>query len=342
MSEVEKRPREEDEAAVSAAAAVPEEALESAEKKQKVDVAGATEPLNAEAANALAKLLAFYWSDANLRHDRFLQAEQAKDAEGFVALKVLLTFNKLKAITCDENHVAAALRSDAHGLSELVILSGDGARVRRAYPVASDGDSEARTVLVDGFGSAEPDIDAVLGLFEPFGAVLAVRKRRGGNVQREMPKRFLGSAFVEFKDVAGALAACAASAAGEAGITFAHGEGQVTLRAVPLAAWLVENRKARDEEMGRRRDKDAKRAKTEGGEAVAEAEEAAPVFDAGKILRLTGIPATCVNRFEIKDFFSAHGKVSPPQKKTRQSLEAPGETWHYLSGRNQHNIAVHS
>ena len=65
MSEVEKRPREDEEAAVGEAKKAKAEPLFAAS-----DVAAGPEPLAPAQADAVAKLLAFYFGDANLRRDK--------------------------------------------------------------------------------------------------------------------------------------------------------------------------------------------------------------------------------------------------------------------------------
>jgi hypothetical protein len=41
----------------------------------------------------------YYFSDSNFRRDKFLRAKANEDADGYVALTVLLTFNRVKALT---------------------------------------------------------------------------------------------------------------------------------------------------------------------------------------------------------------------------------------------------
>ena len=47
---------------------------------------------------------------SNLRRDKFLQSEQAKDPDALVDINVLLTFNKLRQITTELADVAAVCR----------------------------------------------------------------------------------------------------------------------------------------------------------------------------------------------------------------------------------------
>jgi hypothetical protein len=105
-AEAEKRPRDEEPAALPAVAVLEDPP---APKKVRVelepghysasDVAPAAAPLGAPDNDALAKLLSFYFSDANLRRDKFLIAEQAKTTEGWVPIRVLLTFNRIKQVS---------------------------------------------------------------------------------------------------------------------------------------------------------------------------------------------------------------------------------------------------
>jgi len=99
--EAEKRPREEAPEASSTDAAS-DDLPESKKTRTEAEPAVATQPvpaLGAQETDALAKLLAFYFSDANLRRDKFLIAEQAKTADGWVPIRVLLSFNKVKQVS---------------------------------------------------------------------------------------------------------------------------------------------------------------------------------------------------------------------------------------------------
>ncbi len=75
---------------------------------------------------------------SNLRRDKFLQAEQAKQPEGYVSLKTLLTFNKLKALTTDAAAVAAVCRAH-RTLQGLLTVSPAGDAVNRTLRIRSRG-----------------------------------------------------------------------------------------------------------------------------------------------------------------------------------------------------------
>eukprot|EP00930_Biecheleria_cincta_P039067 TRINITY_DN2686_c0_g2_i1.p1 TRINITY_DN2686_c0_g2~~TRINITY_DN2686_c0_g2_i1.p1 ORF type:complete len:445 (-),score=85.49 TRINITY_DN2686_c0_g2_i1:133-1467(-) len=76
-------------------------------------------------AGKIREQVEYYFSDDNLRHDKFLQqlAEQGKD--GFVPIRVLLTFNKIKCLTTDSSTLASALCG-----SSMLLVSEDGMGVK--------------------------------------------------------------------------------------------------------------------------------------------------------------------------------------------------------------------
>ena len=73
---------------VPAAAAAPEAAAAPAPSKQMLD--------------KLRKQIEYYFGDANFRNDKFLKGKANEDADGFVGLSVLLTFNRIKALGVGE------------------------------------------------------------------------------------------------------------------------------------------------------------------------------------------------------------------------------------------------
>ncbi|KAJ8022603.1 La-related protein 7 [Holothuria leucospilota] len=85
----------------------------------------------------LKKLLAdicsqveFYFSDPNLRKDRFLNQEIANSTDGYVPLALIASFNKMKALTDDLGLIRKALQK-----SEVVQLSQDGTQIKRTKPL---------------------------------------------------------------------------------------------------------------------------------------------------------------------------------------------------------------
>lgn len=140
-------------------------------------------------AAAIKKQIEFYFSDSNFRKDLFLRTAAEKDADGFVPISILLTFNRLKALSTDPAVIASALEG-----SETVVVSECKTKLRRANPLPEDDDSKARTLYAKGFPLGDAiTIESIQELFSQFGNVLMVRLRR------DVDKKFKGSVLVEFK-----------------------------------------------------------------------------------------------------------------------------------------------
>ncbi|KAF6004584.1 hypothetical protein F1559_004513 [Cyanidiococcus yangmingshanensis] len=120
----------------------------------------------------------FYFSDSNLPRDKFLRSRVEADPGGYVDLQLIVTFKRMR-----EANATVATVAEAVAGSELVELSADKLRVRRKKPLPLEDTSKQRSIYVKGYKpgespSAEPRIEEVVALFEPFGKVLSVRMRR--------------------------------------------------------------------------------------------------------------------------------------------------------------------
>lgn len=59
----------------------------------------------------IRKQVEYYFSDSNYAKDKFLVETAKKHPEGYVPIDVLMTFNRLKALTTDKALVAKACKS---------------------------------------------------------------------------------------------------------------------------------------------------------------------------------------------------------------------------------------
>lgn len=100
---------------------------------------------NSNNANALAirKQIEFYFSDVNIAKDVFLKTKMAEDAEGFVPLDVLLTFNRLAALSKDMKVIAEALKD-----SDKVVVDEVRMAIRRKDPLPESIQTEDQTIYV--------------------------------------------------------------------------------------------------------------------------------------------------------------------------------------------------
>ena len=97
-----------------------------------------------EVAAAIVKQVEFYLSDANLPTDKHLLKHVRKDADGFVPIKLIAGFKRIRALTRDAGAVAAALRSSGE-----LVVDAEGRRVRRRVPLAEvDTAAIARRIVV--------------------------------------------------------------------------------------------------------------------------------------------------------------------------------------------------
>ncbi|KAG2909508.1 hypothetical protein PC117_g19634 [Phytophthora cactorum] len=148
----------------------------------------------------LQRQLEFYLSESNLRQDKFLQ--QTMDEQGFVPVRVFLSFNKLKSLNAtermilDEAEKSAAIRVDR---ARCCIAP-------KVVPVAGqDHEADPRTVYIDSF-SATDDHDSLRRTFAKLGKVNFVSLPRF-----PQSKKFKGFGFVEFSEQSAADEAAAKS-----------------------------------------------------------------------------------------------------------------------------------
>lgn len=142
------------------------------------------------AAAAIATQVEFYFGESNLRKDKFLRNQIAKDADGFVDISVLLTFNKLKQLSTDVSEIAKAVKD-----SDLVAVSDDNTKIKRTSDIPLEDTSKARTLYAKGYpvDDDEVTIESIKAQFDSYGEVLMVRLRK--DPKTKAPK---GSAFIEF------------------------------------------------------------------------------------------------------------------------------------------------
>lgn len=135
------------------------------------------------------KQVEFYFSDANLRRDVFLQRKM-KEGDGYVELATLLTFNRIRTLRCfSVGHLAQAVRK-----SDMLVLSEDKtklARNREKAPV-DEADPTPRIVYVEGLPITF-SIDDLNTFFSRYGRVCLVELPR--QRQTREPRGFC---FVEY------------------------------------------------------------------------------------------------------------------------------------------------
>ena len=100
------------------------------------DAASPSEP-----SEALVEQLSFYFTDANLRRDRFMKSYTGADGTGAMPIETLGTFNRIKALTQDVATIVAALRL-IPGLQVSDASEQGGQTVQRTRTLPAKDDSE--------------------------------------------------------------------------------------------------------------------------------------------------------------------------------------------------------
>ena len=120
----------------------------------------------------------FYFSDANITKDKFLLKHVKRNKEGFVSLKLISSFKRVKHLTKDWRQVAAAIerKSDKLEVNDLKT------KVRRLDDLPEyDETTPSRTVVALNLPLERPTIEGVAEIFTVCGEIVLIRILRPGN-----------------------------------------------------------------------------------------------------------------------------------------------------------------
>lgn len=180
-----------------------------------------------ELAQRIVAQVEFYFSDENILRDSFLLKHVRRNREGYVSLKLMASFRKVKSLTKSWEAVRDALRG-----STRLEVNPEGTKVRRRDPLPPhDETGPSRSVVAFGLPWERPSVEAVAELFARCGPISLIRLLRpGAGAAPPDVKRFLqrhpevsapGAAVVEFERHEGALAAIDQGKRGTLGCTVA-------------------------------------------------------------------------------------------------------------------------
>jgi len=120
----------------------------------------------------------FYFSDANITKDKFLLKHVKRNKEGFVSLKLISSFKRVKHLTKDWRQVAVAIERKSKKLEVNDLKT----KVRRLDALPEyDETTPSRTVVALNLPIERPTIEAVAELFKVCGEIVLVRILRPGN-----------------------------------------------------------------------------------------------------------------------------------------------------------------
>ncbi|XP_055328411.1 la-related protein 7-like isoform X2 [Paramacrobiotus metropolitanus] len=140
----------------------------------------------------------FYFSDASLSKDRFLQEKIKQSEDGYVPVSLFLSFNKLRSLTTEESLIREAVKT-----SSLLQLSEDGSKLKRCVPINSDlGPVDERTLYAENI-PMHADHEWLKSKFSVFGPVQYISLPKFKAL-----KTIKGFAFIEFDSPAAVQRAC--------------------------------------------------------------------------------------------------------------------------------------
>lgn len=120
----------------------------------------------------------FYFSDANITKDKFLLKHVKRNKEGFVSLKLISSFKRVKHLTKDWRQVATAIKM----CSKRLEVNDAETKVRRLEELPPyDETTPSRTVVVLNLPMDRPTIEGVAEIFKTCGDIVLVRILRPGN-----------------------------------------------------------------------------------------------------------------------------------------------------------------
>lgn len=239
---------------------------------------------------AIRNQMEFYFSDANISKDRFMQTVIKDGPE--ILLDVFMNFNKLRALTENPKEIAKALK-----FSTILKLSEDETKVSRITPFRPKSQEEVDlcTLYVENL-PPHATIEWITSIFSEYGDVAYVSLPKFKDASR-----IKGFAFVEFSDPESASKAAQAYAASSAYRLLSEDPGQLcSIRSFNAenrddkATENKENPKAEIEEEPNNEPK-AKRQKVEKDEPPTE--EPLPVKQMSEMI----VEAETISKNEPKD-----------------------------------------
>ena len=165
-------------------------------------------PPSDELAEKICAQVEFYFSDENIVKDAFLLKHVKRNKEGYVSLKLISSFKRVKHLSRDWRVVGAALAK-----SKRLQVNPQGTKLRRVDPLPLfDQTTPSRTILAARLPVEKLSVESVAEIFRPCGEIALIRVLRPGHpapaeVRQAIAKRpELASseecAMVEFTDSA--------------------------------------------------------------------------------------------------------------------------------------------
>lgn len=131
---------------------------------------------NDELADKICAQVEHYFSDENIIKDAFLLKHVKRNKEGYVSLKLISSFKKVKHLSRDWRVVGAALTR-----SKNLEVNPQGTKLRRVNPLPPfDQTAPSRTILAVGLPIEKLTVESVAEIFKPCGEIALIRILKSG------------------------------------------------------------------------------------------------------------------------------------------------------------------
>lgn len=145
------------------------------------------QPPDDELRDKIITQVEFYFSDANILKDAFLLKHVRRNKQGYVSIKLITSFKKVKSLTKDYRVVAYSLRQ-----SDKLAVNEEGRKVRRVAPLPEwDETTPSRTVVAVNLPVSEPTIENIAELFSGCGEIALIRIIKPGKSIPADVKKYL-------------------------------------------------------------------------------------------------------------------------------------------------------
>lgn len=134
-------------------------------------------PPSDELAKQICAQVEFYFSDENIVKDAFLLKHVKRNKEGYVSLKLISSFKRVKHLSRDWRVIGAAL-----AISKKLEVNPQGTKLRRLDPLPPfDQTTPSRTILAAKLSVEKLSVESVAEIFRPCGEIALIRVLRPGH-----------------------------------------------------------------------------------------------------------------------------------------------------------------
>ena len=206
-----------------------EEKIEDGKQKDKLPRRSSTIKLTTELKEKIISQTEFLFSDENLEKDGFLLKHVKRNKEGYVNLKLLSSFKKMRSICKDYKVICEALKDSA-----LLLMNEECTKIKRKNPLPEKlfEQPPVRFVVVSNMKIENPSMDFISDLFKERGEIVSVRiVRQGKKYPADLQSHFAHNPDLVSETVAVVEFECAdtASKVVKEGLDDTHKDIQVNL-----------------------------------------------------------------------------------------------------------------